>query len=213
MYKPSYWQFGLQPKWKNLRKRPRYGKKPVRLIPPLRPSLTPGTIVIILGGRHKSKRAVFLKQLEHSGCLLCCGPKRCNGISLIRIPQAFVIATKTKIDLSGIKLRSNVKGEKIKMTLTKRISSVTDEWFAASKKWFTSQGWTCFKKGKFLLKPSERPKWWQHPRAIRFGRASKEINRCVYNRVRRGDRHNLLQQYLASKFRLKSSDKPHDMVF
>lgn len=67
----------------------------------LRHGITAGQILVLLVGKFKGKRVVFLKQLK-SGMLLVTGPYKVNGVPLRRIPQKYTLTTSKHIDVAGI---------------------------------------------------------------------------------------------------------------
>ncbi|KAH3671954.1 hypothetical protein OGAPHI_000140 [Ogataea philodendri] len=69
----------------------------------LRSTLTPGVVLILLAGRFRGKRVVYLKSLEDN-TLLVSGPFKVNGVPLRRVNARYVIATSTTVDVSGLDL-------------------------------------------------------------------------------------------------------------
>jgi len=155
----------------------------VRQNPPrIRKSITPGTILIILAGRFRGKRVVFLKALE-SGLLLVTGPYKINGVPIRRVNQAYVIATSTKVDVSGVDVKS-----------------FNDAYFARSKE---DQ-----KEGEQAFFAGDAPK----PAVVSDQRKEdqKKVDGPLLKAVAKVP---MLEGYLAAHFTLTSNDKPHLMKF
>jgi len=152
----------------------------------LRPSLTPGTVVIVLVGPHKGKRAVFLKQLD-SGLLLINGPHKLNGIPLRRINQIYVIATKTKIDISGVKVPDHINDQYFKRPKKSAKKSTEPDIFAS-------------KKTDYVVSDQRKED-------------QKTVDSQLVGTIKKNANKTDLLGYLRSTFRLQKNQFPHRMVF
>ena len=93
----------------------------------LRKSILPGSVLIVLAGRFKGRRVVFLRQLS-SGLLLVTGPYCVNGVPLRRVNQAYVIPTSTQVSLAGLDVASIDDSylARIKSTVVTRVDNFFD---------------------------------------------------------------------------------------
>ena len=165
----------------------------------LRKSLAPGTICIMLAGRFRGRRCVMLKQLPHNGPIVVTGPFKLNGIPLRRVNPAYVIATSTKVDISGV----NTAG--ITKDLFKREASQGRK---KSEKDFMGDK---DKKGGKKGKVSTGPNGGQVPQA-RFD-LQKKIDTDVRAALKKDSLGKQKAGYLRSVFTLKPGDQPHRMAF
>merc|ERR1712072_1599332 len=148
----------------------------------LRSSIKPGQVLILLAGHFKGQRVVFLKQLD-SGLLLVTGPYKLNGVPLRRVPQSYVIATQTSVDLAGVAVPAEVNDALFKKPKT------------ANKK--DEDGF--YGDGKKENTIDEARKSLQ-----------KTVDTALLANISKTP---LLKQYIASKFSLKKGQKPHEMTF
>jgi len=161
-------------------------KKTKKAAPPssLRATITPGTILILLAGRFRGKRVVFLKQLE-SGLLLVTGPYKINGVPLRRVNQAYVIATSTKVDVEA--------------ALAEKFNDAYFAKEAASGKQSAESEF--FEEGKPKAKA-----------AFPESKSSdqKEVDKAIVEAVKKQE---YLAKYLKSSWGLSKGQFPHQIVF
>ncbi|KAI0702876.1 60S ribosomal protein L6 [Cytidiella melzeri] len=165
------------PKPKKSRKSP----KPTSL----RSSITPGTVLILLAGRFRGKRVVFLKQLS-SGLLLVTGPYKINGVPLRRVNQAYVIATSTKVDLGDHTIDEKFDDSYFVKTGSKGKSSAEEEFFADGK-------------------PKEKEAFPESKAADQ-----KSIDAAIIATVKKTE---YLSKYLGASWGLSKGQFPHQLAF
>ena len=151
----------------------------------LRASITTGTVLILLAGRHRGKRVVFLKQMP-SGLLLVTGPFKTNGVPVRRVNQAYVIATSTKVE--GIE------------AAVAAVNGKDDSYFKRSAQPVDD-------KEQEFLDAGKVP-------AVSIADDRKALQTAVDNVVSAAvAKVDGLNDYLHARFSLSKGDAPHEMVF
>lgn len=152
----------------------------------LRDSIMPGTVLILLAGRFRGKRVVFLKQLP-SGLLLVTGPFKVNGVPLRRVNQAYVIATSTKVDVSAA-------------TADAELAKVDDAYFRREKAAKSKP------EASFFADPANKAPLPENKVAVQ-----KALDKHLIASIKKEGP--VLAKYLAATFSLSNGDKPHAMRF
>jgi len=155
----------------------------------LRTSLKPGTLCILLAGRHAGKRVVFLKQLS-SGLLLVTGPFKLNGVPLRRVNQRYVIATATRLDLSKVKVPD----------------TLTDTYFRRDKK--GQKKARQLQQGDIFAAPKK-----EYSVSDERKKDQGEVDKAILSLVKAHAEKKSLLRYLGSSFGLTSGQYPHRMKF
>jgi large subunit ribosomal protein L6e len=152
----------------------------------LRATITPGTVLILVAGRHAGKRVVFLKQLK-SGLLLVSGPFKINGCPLRRVNQIYVIATRTKVDVSKVTVPENLDDTFFNRIKAKKQKPTDGEIFET-------------KKEKYSVNDERKS-------------AQVNVDKQLLAAIKAHPEKTQLQTYLKSKFSLSNKQLPHQMKF
>lgn len=157
----------------------------------LRASITPGTVLILLSSGYRGKRVICLKQLQPSGLLLVTGPFLINGVPLRRVNPRYVIATSTKIDVSGVDVSQ----------LSDRMFTRTTKEKNADRKARTKDD-----TSMFVEQDSESKKALPEERKQLQDQVDKALVATI-------NQDKLLKQYLKTRFTLRANMAPHAMKF
>ena len=178
MVKRFEWYPGDDEKKRFKRRRP----KPTRL----RQGIEAGTVLILLAGRFRGKRVVFLKQLP-SGMLLVTGPYKVNGVPLKRVNQAYVLKTTTKVDVSGAK-----------------VDKIDDKFFARSE--------SKAKSGEERFFAADAAK--KAETSDERKNAQKEDDGAIIKKFnKKKDEDKMMLRYLHARFTLTKGMYPHELKF
>lgn len=152
----------------------------------LRSSIKPGTVLILVAGRHAGKRVVFLKQLK-SGLLLVTGPFKLNGVPLRRINQIYVIATSTQVDISKVNLPENVNDQFFNRIKARKQKPTEGEIFET-------------KKEQYKVNDERKA-------------AQVNVDKQLFEAIKANSQKRLLSLYLKNKFVLTNKVYPHKLKF
>ncbi|XP_045611950.1 large ribosomal subunit protein eL6 [Procambarus clarkii] len=175
---PAYYATQLNPK-----KRTKHTKTRSRA---LRSSITPGTVCILLAGSHKGKRVVFLKQLA-SGLCLVTGPFKINACPLRRVNQIYLIATATKVDISGFGIPKHLNDQYFRRVKAKRAKKEEGDIFE--------------KKQEKYVPSKDRKK----DQAV--------VDGMILSVIKKRQDRKMLFGYLGTPFTLRNRMYPHRLTF
>ncbi len=162
-------------------KRPSKTPKAARL----NKKIVPGSVLVLLTGRFKGRRVVFLKQLK-SGLLLVTGPYKINGVPLKRVNQAYVIPTSTTVKVDAA-----------------TFASIDDTFFARTKATKKTG------EGQFFERQTELTA--EDKKKIDEKKKKQTVlDKSILDAIKPVEH---LAAYMTSRFTIRKNTRPHELRF
>ena len=118
--------------------------------------------------------------------LVILGPMKCNGCPLRRVNQIYLLATSTKVDVSGVNIPEHIN----------------DEYFRRAPKKANNKEGDIFESKKEEYKPSEQRKTDQ-----------QTVDKQILDAIKKHSDGKMLRAYLRHTFGLDKGQYPHEMGF